>query len=160
MRELHCLQANAAGAYRRGAAVPNQIEHVVDHSLTLLKEIRPEPLGTCDGKEYHFFRAGTNASRPVRLPLLIRNSELFRQGWYAFHRSARPEERRYDLPCDEIDTLLYSASMAFAICYDLWKPASRKTPGTFFEVMLGTVMQSVLPSLARISHRVADSGVE
>lgn len=157
MRELNCLQANAAGAYRRGAPVPNHIEHVVDHSLTLLKEINPEPLGTCDGKEYHFFRAGTNASRPVRLPLLIREPERFRQAWKAFRTSAQPEERRYDLPCDEIDIILYSASMAFAVCYDLWKPASRKTPGTFFEVVLGTVMQSVLPSLERTAHvKLAD----
>lgn len=152
MRELNSLQANAAGVYRSGAAAPNYIEHVVDHSLTLLKGIKPELLGTCDGKEYHVYRAGTNLSRPIRLPLLVRDPEVFREAWYALRMSARPEERRYALPRDEIDVILYTASMAFAVCYDLWKPSSRKTPGTFFEVVLGTVLQVVLPEFERTAH--------
>ena len=89
-------------------------------------------------------RAEPNVSRPVHLPLLIRDRKLFREAWNEFRESARPRERRYDFLPEEANSVLYSASMAFAICYDLWKPGSRKTPGTFFEIVLGSVLQAVL----------------
>lgn len=160
MRELDNLQSNAASAYRRGMAVPNCVEHAVDHCLGLLRGIEPEPLGACDGKQYHTLRAGRNLSRPVHMPLLIRDRERFRKAWKAFHESARPEERRYNFPPEETNSVLYSASMAFAICYDLWKPTSRKTPGTFFEVVLGSVLQAVLPGLERTAHVVLPGQTE
>lgn len=160
MRELDNLQSNAAGAYRNGMAVPNCIEHVVDHCLGLLREIEAEPLGACDGKQYHMLRVERNVSRPVHLPLLIRDRKLFREAWREFQDSARPQERRYNFPPEETNTVLYSASMAFAICYDLWKPASRKTPGTFFEVVLGSVLQTVLPGFERTAHVVLPGQTE
>ena len=152
MRELNNLQSNAAGTYRRGVPVPNCIEHVVAHSLKLIDGIEPEYLGTCDSKEYHVLRAGANISRPLHLPLLIRDRERFGRAWSAFQESARSGKRRYDFPPEEINRVLYSASMAFAVCYDLWKPTSRKTPGTFFEVVLGSVLQVVLPRFQRTAH--------
>lgn len=154
MRELDNLQSNAAGAYRNGAAVPNLIEHAVDHCLKLLHGIEPVPLGACDGKLYHIFRAGSNVSRPVHLPLLIRDRTLFRHAWNEFLGSARPRGHRYNFPLKETNSVLYSATMAFAVCYDLWKPGSRKTPGTFFEVILGSALQAVLPEFERTAHVV------
>lgn len=160
MRELNNLQLNAVAAYRNGMAVPNSVEHAVDHCLRLLRGIEPEPLGACDGKQYHMLRAGRNVSRPVHLPLLIRDRDLFHEAWKEFQGSVRPQERRYSFPPEETNSILYSASMAFAICYDLWKPTSRKTPGTFFEVVLGSVLQAVLPGFERTAHVVLPGQTE
>ena len=42
--------------------------------------------------------------------------------------------------------------MWFSICYDLWRPGSRKTPGTFFEILVGSLVQAVTPRLTRRAH--------
>lgn len=34
--------------------------------------------------------------------------------------------------------VVYTTITAFCLCYDVWKPKSRKTPGTFFEVLIGS----------------------
>jgi hypothetical protein len=35
---------------------------------------------------------------------------------------------------------VYTSVMAFSCCYDIWKPGSRKTPGTYFEVLMAALM--------------------
>jgi hypothetical protein len=52
-----------------------------------------------------------------------------------------------------MDSILYTAAIAFAACYDLYSPKSRKTPGTFFEVLIGTILTVVsgLPRSKQIS---------
>ena len=44
---------------------------------------------------------------------------------------------------DRTDAILYTCATAFACAYDLYTPTSRKTPGTFFEVMIGSLLKHV-----------------
>ncbi|MCK1354627.1 hypothetical protein IVB56_27150 [Bradyrhizobium sp. CW7] len=41
---------------------------------------------------------------------------------------------------EAVTRYIYTAVMAFAVAYDLWKPGSRKTPGKFFEVLMAGFM--------------------
>jgi hypothetical protein len=41
---------------------------------------------------------------------------------------------------------------AFCLCYDVWKSKSRKTPGTFFEVLIGSAARVRFPGLALTKH--------
>ena len=152
MKELAILQTMAASDYQKGMAVLNHIGHVADHCMGLLERAAADPLGECDGKHYHVFRDGSSVSRPIRLPLFIRHREHLQTSWDTLHGSARPNERRYDLPPAHINSVLYSISMAFAVCYDLWRPSSRKTPGTFLEVVIGSLLQTILPDMTRVAH--------
>ena len=160
MDELNTLQANTASAYRDGRCVGHSIGQVVEHCLALLSRAEIAALGACDGKAYHVFRAGTNLSRPVHLPLLIDDPKSFGEAWSAFQRSAHPAAQRYDFPPATINRIFYTASTAFGACYDLWRPGSRKTPGTFFEVLLGSALETVLPGFARTAHVVLPDQTE
>jgi hypothetical protein len=42
--------------------------------------------------------------------------------------------------------------MAFSVCFDLRKRTSRKTPGTYFEVILGSILSEILPDYKRTKH--------
>ena len=152
MRDLATLQSIAASDYQSGMAVLNHIGHMVRHCTFLLEGTAIQPLGPCDGKDYHVFRDGANLSRPVHLPLLIRDPQQVQTLWSVMCDAARPQDQRYDMPPADINVVLYSVSMAFAICYDLWRPSSRKTPGTFLEIVVGSLLQVVLPDRKRIAH--------
>lgn len=152
MTELAALQSIAASDYQGGMPVLNHIGHMAHHCASLLEKSAPQLLGRCDGKDYHAFRAGSKLSRPVQLPLLIRHPQRLRSRWSAMCRAARPQEQRYDMPQEDINVVLYSVSMAFALCYDLWRPSSRKTPGTFLEIVVGSLLQVVIPGKRRIAH--------
>ena len=152
MKELANLQSIASSDYQSGMAVLNHIGHMARHCTSLLDGSAIQRLGGCDGKEYHIFRDGSNLTRPVHLPLLIRDPQRLAALWNAMCDAARPQERRYDISPTEINSLLYSVSMAFALCYDLWQPSSRKTPGTFLEIVVGSLLQVVLPDKQRIAH--------
>lgn len=154
MDELHNLQSNTVSAYQDGRCVTNSIGQIVEHCLTLLERADLTPLGPCDGKDYHVFADSERLSRPVHLPLLINDAQSFAEAWSALHGSARPGERRYDYAPGAINKVFYTASTAFGACYDVWKPGSRKTPGTFFEVLLGSVLEVVLPDFSRTSQIV------
>lgn len=47
---------------------------------------------------------------------------------------------------------VYAAVQAVACCYDLWKPGSRKTPGTYFEMLAWTLLQVYLPEHHLTKH--------
>lgn len=53
---------------------------------------------------------------------------------------------------DLLDRVIYTAISAFSLAYDLWKPKSRKTPGTFFEVVIGSACRITFPGYALTKH--------
>lgn len=160
VEELHNLQSNTVSAYKDGRCVTNSIEQIVEHCLVLLQRAELTPLGRCDGKDYHVFGAETKLSRPVHLPLLIDDPQSFSTAWTAFCASGHRHERRYDSAADSINRVFYTASTAFGVCYDLWKPGSRKTPGTFFEVLLGSALEAVLSDFVRSAHVILPGQTE
>ena len=62
------------------------------------------------------------------------------------------ERKIISQPALQINSVLYTAVTAHSCCYDLWKPESRKTPGTFFEILIGTTFSKVLSTYSRSKH--------
>lgn len=53
---------------------------------------------------------------------------------------------------DLIDRIVYTSVTAFSVAYDLWRPGSRKTPGTFFEVLIGSMARGIFPQYTLSKH--------
>lgn len=89
-------------------------------------------------KTYELRRYGVHLSRPIRQDLFIADPGVFASLWVEFRAAFSDQDRK--VVHLATDRLLYTAAMSFAVCYDLYKASSRKTPGTFFEVMIGAVL--------------------
>lgn len=48
--------------------------------------------------------------------------------------------------------VIYTVVTGFSLCFDLWKPGSRKTPGTFFEVLVGSAARHRFPGVTLSKH--------
>lgn len=104
---------------------------------------------THGSKIYTSFQQGINLSRPILTSLFIRDADDFRRLWDLFIASIDGECHISTMVANDIDRVLYTSVMSFAACYDIWKPKSRKTPGTHFELLLGSVLAQFMPELAR-----------
>jgi hypothetical protein len=96
-------------------------------------------------KSYSVFVAGKRVSRPFLPSLFISDPNEFERQWKEVTRRLNSKTANARTKAEKINAILYTAINAFAICYDLWKPSSRKTPGTFWEVMMGSVLGTLLP---------------
>ena len=152
MQELNNLFAIAASDYQSGMAVLNHLGHIARHSLRLLRRAESQPLATCDGKSYHVFREGSHLSRPIRASMFVTDEDELEARWQSLVASARPCSSRYDALPSDIDSVLYTVVSGFSVCYDLWRRGSRKTPGTFLEVLVGSLVQAVTPTMNRRAH--------
>ncbi|PBY70629.1 hypothetical protein CJT48_13225 [Pseudomonas aeruginosa] len=87
-------------------------------------------------KEYWVAEANTGRtiSRPFRPDLFIFRLDDFAQVANLFVEDMQASR----LDPVRFDRVIYTAVTAFCLCYDVWKPKSRKTPGTFFEVLMGS----------------------
>lgn len=101
------------------------------------------------GKSYFVFTDGKEVSRPVRSDLYIADFSLLEHTWIKMINAIRPEDMIVSMSSSEINSVIYTAVIGFASAYDIWKKSSRKTPGTHFEVLLGSLISSVLPDFAR-----------
>lgn len=90
-----------------------------------------------------------NTSRPIRKNLFISDPVNFKDEWTNSIKSSNPKLNKLDGSSDSINKAIYTAIIAFSACYDLWKPASRKTPGTYFEIVLGSIIGIILPDYTR-----------
>ncbi len=96
--------------------------------------------GTMGDKEYYVFRTSNPEmlSRPVRMDLFIFSAKSFLKSWN--HLLSAMDSKRGVIDYPDVDPVLYTAAQAFACVYDLYQPASRKTPGTFFEMLIGALL--------------------
>lgn len=85
-------------------------------------------------KEYWVAWAGTMISRPYRPDLFVSDVQQFNANAALFIADMQASH----LVSERFDRVVYTAVTAFCLCYDIWKPKSRKTPGTFFEVLMGS----------------------
>ncbi len=111
---------------------------LLDASLALLAACdRKDLVSRVEGKSYFAFRLrgrGGRASRAV-------NSELFgmgSDGWRRFY-GALKAGRSGRLDSGETAKALYTVAISFCACIDLLKSGDQKTPGTFFELLIGHV---------------------
>lgn len=105
--------------------------------------------GRSDDKNYVVYTDATEKSRPVNRDLFIESGTTFAFLWRRFMGSIDPIQHSSSLDSASINKLLYTVITSFAICIDIWKPKSRKTPGTHFEVLLGSVISQFLPEHTR-----------
>lgn len=153
MKSLELEYKAAKKLYDGGSVATHLLVQVVTNALSLLKKKATlVHLGMCDEKSYSVFRAGKEISRPFRTELFSVTPKEFQRDWTKLIETAIPNQRRFRSPSTETNRVLYTAVASFALCYDLWKPKSRKTPGTFFEIVVGSLLQLVLPSLRRTHH--------
>ena len=115
----------------------------------LSKFTKPISYGNTDGKDYFVFTSTSLKSRPIVESLFIRDQSEFESLWDEFIKSIDSKNCTTNLDCLKIDKVIYSSIMSFSSCYDLWKPGSRKTPGTLFEILLGSITAKFLPAYTR-----------
>lgn len=94
---------------------------------------------------YHVAFLRDSVSRPFRKDIFIDDVGEFEVA----HGKFIERLKHSDLAsADDIvlaNKVIYTSVMAFACCYDLWKNSSRKTPGTFFEILMAGLFQIFLP---------------
>lgn len=100
-------------------------------------------------KTYSVFVSGNAISRPFLPSTFIGNPRTFSAKWKALILALDERSSRIEMEAKAANAVLYTAVNAFSICYDLWKPGSRKTPGTFLELLMGSLLERLLPNRIR-----------
>ena len=135
--------------YDSGGSPLDALRDIACLGIEKLATISTIDYGRIANKSYFAFSNNHALSRPIRTSLFIQDSTQFRTLWSQFINSIEVERHVSTMCANDIDRVLYTAIMSFAACFDIWKPKSRKTPGTHFEVLLGSVLTLFLPNLAR-----------
>jgi hypothetical protein len=101
---------------------------------------------------YAVFEADGSVSRPVRPDLFIPDLEKF--GWaYDELTGVLADTTNWPQGADALaNAVTYTSVMSVACCFDLWQRGSRKTPGTFFEIFMASLLQQVLPKAVFTKH--------
>lgn len=104
-------------------------------------------LGAFGSKQYVAFfgdpgTGAVNASRPILDALFIRDAGQFSARWKAMVAKLKPGARI--LPYADIDPVLYTSVQSLAAVVDIWTRGSRKVPGTFLEMLLGSLTGEML----------------
>ncbi len=102
-----------------------------------------------DPVSYSVATSDDGISRPFRPELFVAAPDEFEARAAAFLKSLGPNGA-IDPP--EFDSIIYTAVTAFSLCVDIWKPKSRKTPGTFFEVLIASAARHHFPDYVLTKH--------
>ncbi len=109
------------------------IGNVYEASWRFLSKAHTKDLKSLvSNKEYFAFELGKKLSRAVNKQLFLPDTK----GWEAF-RKAIAAKRAPDMDSDRITRIIYSAAISFFCFIDLTKDGDQKTPGTFFEYLIG-----------------------
>ncbi|MDH2420631.1 hypothetical protein [Cobetia amphilecti] len=139
--------------YDRDGVPLVEVREIVSYCIELLfSSTSIESYGILDDKEYVVFTSGENKSRPVRKSIFYPSPEIFQNQWDLLVKELSRGDLNLELKSDDINATLYTAIMSFSACFDIWKSKSRKTPGTFFEIILGSLLTLVLPDHKRGKH--------
>lgn len=139
-------------AYDNGESPLNAIIRTSINCLTILDERQIKEQGIVGHKKYSIYKNKNALSRPFIPELFIQSIHEYASKAAAALTKIDGDTHIIDYDAHEIDKIVYTTIMAFAICYDLFKPSSRKTPGTFFEIITGSILSSLLPQYARGKH--------
>ena len=102
--------------------------------------------------EYYGFRHENSWSRPVRSDIFLNNTSDFHTAHNDVQSILVSGQPLSDSLIETANSVIYTAVMSFASCYDIWKRSSRKTPGTFFEFFMAGLLKSVLSKQAFSKH--------
>jgi hypothetical protein len=93
-------------------------------------------------KEYFAFQLNTKTSRAVNKGLFLTTKSL-NAIWNKFNKAIN-DKNYQGLNRSDITKAIYTASIGFCACIDLLKEGDQKTPGTFFEYLIGHLFSSRL----------------
>lgn len=137
-------------AYDRGDRPLEAITVLVLLALRNVVGERWESIGTTEGRDYSILVSPNgHKSRPILRHMFEESPEEFTRQWIELTKAIDGTRHLIALPPAEINKILYTAVMSVAVAFDLWRPTSRKTPGTFFEILLGSVLGALLPTYVR-----------
>lgn len=131
---VHCLAV--AGMCLRKLQSSAEIRHFGHFS-----RVSPVP--------YSVATCGEGISRPFRADLFEASPDRFDQLSTQLFQSLG-QNGVFDPVV--FDRAIYTAVTAFSLCVDVWKPKSRKTPGTFFEVLIGSAARHYFPHYVLTKH--------
>lgn len=130
---------------------------VAAHSK-LLKDANYSYFGNFDGSPvvpYNVFllKEPRVASRPIRPDLFVSDQKDFLALHDEFIASLKAAPRTWsEQQKANANRVIYTAVLSVACCYDLWQRGSRKTPGTFFEILIAGILQEMLPYAVFTKH--------
>jgi hypothetical protein len=101
-------------------------------SQFLSKAHRLDLTSLVPGKSYFAFKIGKKLSRAVNRDLFVPATEEWKLFCEAIYKKRNP-----DLESARITRIIYSVAVSFFAFVDLTKQGDQKTPGTFFEYLIG-----------------------
>jgi hypothetical protein len=141
-----------AVAKRKYDSGENPYDEIKQVGELCLKEIKNHSgskiQGHCGSTEYIVFDAGGKYSRPIRPDLFLINGN-FASKWDLTIETLKKGKYMTSSEQADCDKAVYTLVSAFSTVYNLWKTASRKTPGTFFEIVVGTLLSTFYTECAR-----------
>ncbi|MDA1286811.1 MAG: hypothetical protein O3A08_10380 [Proteobacteria bacterium] len=147
MQEIDKLYQVAKREYDAGLPSLQLCFNVARACLKKLnKDAALRPYGEFSGipkVSYSVAEANGNLSRPYRPEFFISNASEFEKQITQF--MAQMDDADI-INKANFENVLYTVVSSFCLCYDVWKPKSRKTPGTFFEVFVGAACTVRYPS--------------
>ena len=84
-----------------------------------------------------------NRSRPLNGALFDASLSPTRFGARWDDLASRVDRAKHRLDHPQANAIVYQAVQSVASCYDVWQPASVKTPGTFYEIVIGSLFGEV-----------------
>lgn len=160
MEIIHGWLGEAKGRYDANGQVRTDILRITSRCIEKLSSIPTRVQRTRAGREYNVYVLGRNSSRPCAAELYINSIESFVEQFSTITSSINGVQNKITASDDMVTRVIYTAIMSFAICYDIWKPGSRKTPGTYFEVLLGSILSDLLPGYVRKKHVLIPNQIE
>ena len=153
---LDDLMKEYRAAKKRYDAYNPAIEGCLDVATTCLKLLCDNSdlryfgdFSKVDPIQYHVAEGNNRLSRPFRPELFIADVDDFSEQASEFAKRLAPDE---DYDADLFDRVVYTAVSSFSLCIDLWRHKSRKTPGTFFEVFIGSAAIAAFPNYESSKH--------
>lgn len=153
MKNIVIKHAVIKKMYDSGVSPIEELKDITLECLQLLSVVERYDYGYV-GTKHYFCYFSEKYSRPVATNLFILEPQEFVFLWDRLFSGI--DEINHSCSLDEIsiDRVIYTAIMSFAICFDIWKSESRKTPGTHFEILLGSTLDLFLRGFARSKHIV------
>lgn len=144
MNKIAAYTKEAKKIYDKGGVPIGLIGEIADYCIRLLQNISTPSYSTqIAGKEYFVFQGNNEYSRPILKDLYILEPSKFEKQWNTLCQ-AIDDGKIQSLPKEIANSVIYTAAMSYSACFDIWKKKSRKTPGTYFEILAGSFLTLVL----------------
>lgn len=158
MKDIEDAFKKAKQAYDKG---DSPLEYIIETSslcISKLSNLKKFTISGASLKNYSVFIEKGIYSRPFIEDMYISSVNNFHFEWDNLINNINTTMRTIDYNKDIVDDTIYTTIMSFCITYDLFKNASRKTPGTYYEIILGSILSKLLPDFERKKYiKIPDS---